>query len=65
MELEDHLIPPAEWKDRYAEMPSECKKYVDHPDQEGVSIGIGYKEDKGWFVLVSGQGPFVEWQEWE
>lgn len=62
MELEDHLIPPAEWKDRYEEMPLECKKIVD--DDEDIPIGIGYKEGKGWFVLASGQGPFVVWQEW-
>lgn len=64
LDLEDHLIPPGEWQARYSEMPRECKEVVDGP-RDGGPVGIGYKEGKGWFVLCSGQGPFLAWSEWK
>ena len=37
MELEDHLIPPAEWKDRYEEMTPNVPSELDTKKAKGGS----------------------------
>jgi hypothetical protein len=59
--LENDLIDPSLWKSLYDEMPSECKKIVDDPEPQ--CIGIGRNATHGWFIMASGQGPGLCWQE--
>jgi len=50
--LEKYLIDPLRWEDD----PSWSGN--------GPPIGLGKHPTKGWFVMCSGQGPFVAWSEW-
>ena len=60
--LERYLIPPDEWDDSGA--PRAVMDIVTEETDAGVSAGIGYHPEKGWFVLESGQGPFIVWSTW-
>lgn len=60
-ELESSLIDPDLWKKLYDRMPQPCKEVVDN--REPCSIGIGYRDDTGWFIMFSGQGPGLGWIE--
>ena len=58
--LENYLISPKQWKSQYDDMPKECKEVVNSlPD----CIGIGRNNKIGWFIMGSGQGPYLLWQE--
>ena len=59
-DLEDDLIHPDLWDALYSSMPKECKEVVDGPPD---CIGIGYNDEYGWFILGSGQGPYLCWSE--
>ena len=59
-ELEESLIPFEQWEPRLDEMPQECRDVV--ADIE-PGVGIGHRDDTGWFVLCSGQGPFLHWMQ--
>ena len=58
--LEDDLIHPDIWAELYNQMPLECKEVVDEPP---CGLGIGRNEKLGWFIMGSGQGPCLLWQE--
>ena len=58
--LEDDLIDPDKWADLYNQMPIKCKELVDEPL---CCLGIGQNEKLGWFIMGSGQGPSLLWQE--
>ena len=60
--LEDDLIHPDKWKDLYDETPEECQEVVDGPAQ---SLGIGYNDNLGWFIMGFGQGPSLCWSEYK
>ena len=57
---EKDLISPECWDELYTSMPKECQEVVEgQPD----CLGIGYNEELGWFIMGSGQGPSLLWQE--
>lgn len=66
-ELEKSLIPSENWNARYKDMHPKCQDLVREmeldPFSQGGPIGIGFREDTGWFILCSGQGPFIHWIE--
>lgn len=64
MELESKLIEPDKWSDFYDIIPEYCKKVVDELEVNQEPIGIGWDESLGWFVMGSGQGPHLIWQEY-
>jgi len=59
-ELEQYLILP----ERYLEAPIEAQEMV-LDSMGGGPVGIAHHPVRGWFVLMSGQGPFVAWREGE
>jgi hypothetical protein len=61
MSLEEHLVPPARWD---VEVPPEVRLHGIE-DEGSYPVGYGRHPEKGWFVLGTGQGPFVIWAEWE
>jgi hypothetical protein len=63
MMLERDLISPEKWQQLYNEMPNECREIVDNHSFDDGPIGIGRNEIYGWFILASGQGPFLVWKE--
>jgi hypothetical protein len=63
-ELEKFLISPDDWHMYYDNMPQQCQKIVDSNKEElGGSTGIGYHVKTGWFILGTGQGPFLIFSE--
>lgn len=60
LRLEKDLIHPNEWASFYHLMPQQCKDIVDGPPDV---VGIGVNKDYGWFILFSGQGPYLAWAE--
>ena len=58
--LEDDLISSERWEELYFTMPKECREVVDGPHE---CIEIGKNEEKGWFIIASGQDPIVLWAE--
>lgn len=60
MELEKDLINPNQWASFYYLMPQQCKDIVDGPLDV---VGIGVNKFYGWFILFSGQGPYLAWSE--
>jgi hypothetical protein len=67
--LERDLIGSNKWPQYYEKMHQTVKEVVDNlrnPDFDpchGCSIGIGFNEEVGWFVLGCGQGPMLLWTE--
>jgi hypothetical protein len=62
MELEQYLIVPDSWDKILHHIPNELHEEIRN-DGRGYSIGVGYREDTGWFVLACGQGPCIIWME--
>ena len=71
-EMENFLIEPKYWDFHYKKMPQKCQNIVDESkkydpytfaQKMGGPIGIGYKGDIGFFILGTGQGPHVIFQE--
>jgi hypothetical protein len=62
MSLEKHMIPPERW-DR--EVPPEVRVYGIEDEVVRYPVGYGRHPELGWFVISTGQGPFVVWAEWE
>jgi len=68
--LERDLIKRDKWHDRYDSMPPTIREVVDNfnnpdfdPFSYGCSVGIGHNDEVGWFLLGSGQGPFLLWAD--
>ena len=61
MQLEKHLFLVDEWDNH--ELPEEARIIAEEGSGEGISTAIGWAEDTGFFVLMTGQGPFVAWME--
>ena len=68
--LERYLLSMEKLNERLGEMPPPLKAQMDKwndPEfdiwSQGCSIGMGHSPDVGWFILGSGQGPFVIWIE--
>ena len=59
MDLEKDLISPEDWHTA----PKGVRLLAEDAKSSG-STGIG-KCYMGWFVLGTGQGPFIIWREWE
>ena len=63
--LEKKLINWEKLRERKDELPEYCRKIFDtldaDPEALGGPAGIGWDENLGWFVLGSGQGPFLHW----
>lgn len=65
-ELERQMISSSEW-DKIPQEAHEMFKEVLHESLEDACksgpTGVGYTEETGWFILMSGQGPFIFWME--
>jgi len=65
-ELERHMIP---WDgNNPPEVPQIVIDALGEPLEQAVKsgpIGVGHTEETGWFILMSGQGPFIFWMEKE
>lgn len=62
LSLEQHLIEPDRW-DR--EVPPEVRIHGIEDEVVRYPTGYGRHPELGWFVLSTGQGPFVVWAEWQ
>ena len=63
MSLEEHLIPPDRWNSCTPQIPIEARRIANNAIAEGISTGIGWLEGTGFFILMTGQGPFIAWME--
>ena len=62
--LEREMISRSKWRSFYNEMPAECRKIIEkEKERPSGLIGLGHNEEVGYFVLMSGQGPFICWAE--
>jgi hypothetical protein len=63
--LEPFLIPIAEWnKSEIARIiPEDVRDGITDDIRNGCPVGVGCREDVGYFVLGTGQGPFIIWIE--
>jgi hypothetical protein len=68
--LERDLIGSDKWSQYYDKMHQTVREVVDNfrnpdfdPFSYGCSVGVGFNEEVGLFVLGTGQGPFVMWTE--
>lgn len=59
--LETYLIPPESW-DR---MVPGFVRIQGIADEGSQPVGYGRHPEKGWFVLGTGQGPFLIYAEWD
>lgn len=65
--LEKYLICPVNWDDDISWRGIIPRQYVEELDSAAPGrqpIGLGRHPKGGWFVMCSGQGPFVAWSEW-
>jgi hypothetical protein len=65
-ELEKCLIPFNDWENHYKYLPDD--KFImlrDYNPQDEGPIGLGHHTIVGYFILASGQGPFLVWAEHE
>lgn len=56
-------IPFHEWDLHPNRIPLDIWNIIQENRKEGYPILIGLREDTGYYVLSSGQGPFVVWME--
>lgn len=61
--LEKKLIPPNKWNEVPKQLIEEALKQPLNEASKEVPLGIGYTEETGWYILMSGQGPFIFWME--
>lgn len=61
--LEKHLINYNEWLLHENNIPKE--KWDILMDKESGPTGLGYTDETGYYILGTGQGPFVIWMEKE
>lgn len=69
-ELERRMIPTEELDNTFQDGVPKCiEDALGQPWgeflKEGIPTGIGHTEETGWFILMSGQGPFIFWIEKE
>ncbi len=73
-ELEKHLIPPDKWdKDLISKFPENLRDEIEYNirwsngEEKDMPhpIGLGFREDIGYFMIGCGQGPFIIWSEKE
>ena len=61
-ELEDELIPSDKWdKELLSHFPEHIQESLS--GDKPVMLGLGYREDVGYFCLAAGQGPHLIWNE--
>ena len=60
--LEGNLINPNKWEEHKNNVPPE--KWALLHDESGP-IGLGFTPETGYYIIASGQGPFVVWMEKE
>ena len=58
-DLEKKTIDP----DRWDEAPPLIRLMAQESSGEGIPTAIGHDEVTGWFILQTGQGPFVSFAE--
>lgn len=54
------IIDSKEWKH---EVPVEVFKVAQDAHQERIPVLVGHHDDFGYYVLMSGQGPFIAYAE--
>jgi hypothetical protein len=57
--LEMQLIPPDKWEEKAPEHV--YKMAMEY--STGGPTGLGWNERIGWFMLGTGQGPYIAWME--
>ena len=58
MDLEKNMLSYDDPK-----IPEPVKARAEDPSLAGYPVGIGHRDDVGWFILGTGQGPYVIWLE--
>jgi hypothetical protein len=56
-------IPFEEWHAHSKNLPVGVWNFILNNIEERFSTMLGYRDDTGYYVLCSGQGPFVMWME--
>lgn len=67
-ELEKHLMPRSEWDSIPLEAHAMFREVLNESLEDACKcggVGVGHTEETGWFILMSGQGPFIAWMEHE
>jgi len=65
MTIEKYLVPAESWGDHLSNMPPRCRQIIESEmAQPSGPTGLALVPDKGYAVLMSGQGPFICWVEW-
>lgn len=59
MDLEEHCISPSEW----SKAPKYVREEAELAEAERIPTAIGHRDDIGWFILHSGQGPYIAYQD--
>lgn len=57
--LESFTIPTEQW----STAPPKAQEEAKESSSEGIPTAIAHHPEWGWFVLHSGQGPYIAWQE--
>jgi hypothetical protein len=65
LELERYLIEPRHWYKDQSWLELVPPDVIEELDTSEQPTGLGRHPTKGWFVLGTGQGPFIVWSEWE
>lgn len=63
MNCEKYLIS-GDWYSYQNNIPFDVIQRAIKTRNEGIPTGIGKHPEKGWFILVTGQGPHFIWREW-
>lgn len=61
MDSENDVIPTDQW---YV-APQEVQDMANEASTEGIPAAIGKNDKLGWFILHSGQGPYIAWSQHE
>ena len=59
MDLEKYLIPVDQWQDA----PPDVRRMAEEGHKEGIPVGVGWCIERGWFILHTGQGPYIAWAQ--
>ena len=61
-ELEKHLVSDSTKVPQYVinQLGEDAEEEIKH-----YPIAFGYTKETGWYILMSGQGPFIFWMEKE
>ncbi len=65
MAVEKFMIDPGTWVEHLDKIPPRGRQIIEQEMAEPSGpTGLALVPDKGYAVLMSGQGPFICWAEW-